>query len=113
MVESPKVRASWEVKIQAAFRWHQTLAFAAFVPRSRKATNKALSKKVFLVEILWALFQFQYREMKADIWLPDSFSILIHFKIQQWSRLCQGDKAPPLTPILLQQAENVEGVLHF
>lgn len=50
LVESPKVKESlWEVKIQAAFRWHQTLAFAAFVPRSRKATNKALSRKVFLV----------------------------------------------------------------
>lgn len=50
VVESPEVKESlWEVKIQAAFRWHQTLAFAAFVPRSRKATNKALSKKVFLV----------------------------------------------------------------
>lgn len=114
MLESSKVKQSlWEVRIQAAFRWHQTLAFAAFVPRSRKATNKALSEKVFLVEILWALFQFQCREMKADIWLPDSFSILIHFKIQQWSRLCQG-KIPPLPSILLQQAKNIgEVFLNF
>lgn len=78
-----------------------------------QSPNKALSKKVFLVEILWALFQFQCREMKADIWLPDSFSILIHFKIQQWSRLCQGGKTPPLSSILLQQAKNVEFYFFF
>lgn len=38
------------------------------------------------MEILWALFQFQRSEMKADIWLLGSLSVLVHFKTQQWSR---------------------------
>jgi len=51
---------------------------------------------------LWALFQVQRSEMKGDIWLSDSFSLLIRFKIQQWSGLCPGGKSAPLPSILLR-----------
>lgn len=63
-----------------------------FIPSSWKAVNKRAFKESILLEIWWALFQFQRSEMKADIWMLDSFSLLIHFKIQKWKGVYLGSK---------------------